>query len=189
MTLVICLYFPAQNVHSWKSKNSSPSTSSPAKVKKLGKTQRKILVDRVVRKFVSQSFFTTAELPRKVTLSTLVVEGDDVALTGKQFTNMVLNNVLQDPSILVVNQDLKMDYSLDYKLMNYYSAIQARKQGIVLGANYYISGSIKTNHKMKKSGSLERHYVAELEVRKIRSNELVASATYDYKKGQIRRKR
>lgn len=184
---VFIVLSPVGESHAWSPKNHTGTGKS--KVKELGKLQHTLIVRRVANQLLKTEFFAAAELPHKVAMATLTVEGDDAGLTGRELTNRVLNYLLQNLPILIVNHDLKLDESLDYKLMDYLSEIETRKQGIMLGAHHYLRGSLKTAHRLRGDGQLERHYSAKLEVREIRSNELAAEATYDYKRSHIKRQR
>jgi len=69
--------------------------------------------------------------------------------------------------------------SMAYRLMNYYGDWETRKQGVMLGANYYISGYLQSYAEIKDNGKSKQRYKAGLSLRDIRSDKTYVSSTYD----------
>lgn len=155
---------------------------SKNKVKVLGKTQHKKIVRKLVSNLVQDSFFKDADLCRKLVLADIKLEGNDLGIESEDFTNMILNGLLGYSQVMIMNQDLKVDLSLKYKLMHYLPATETRKKGILLGANYYVMGHLKSTPVVHEDGKVDRSYSSALQVRNIRTNKLIVKAVYDYKK-------
>jgi len=106
-----------------------------------------------------------------------------------EFTDMILNRMMNHPYVMVVNQDLKIDLSLDYQLIEYLNVINTRKQGVMLGADYYISGYIEEVIETNDAGKQKQNFVGEIQVRNIRNNKSILAVKYDHNEKKKRRPR
>lgn len=154
----------------WRNKKENHESS-----KDLKKMQQKKLARALVSAFLRQDFFKKRELPIQVVLAKFRLEGEGFGLNHEDYTNLVLNELLNHPKIFVLNQDLTTDLSMRYRLMNYKTNYAVRQQGVFLGAEYYVSGRLESLDEHTESGKLKRNYFTEIQLRRIRSNQLVAS--------------
>lgn len=176
----VCLLLIAGWVGPAAAYGARDSAAGDKKIKTLKKYQRKSIADKVVRLLMETPFFAGRELPRKVVMVPIRVEGSRLRTTSEAFTNRVLDAILTYPRVFVLNQDFATDGDRPYALSRYDDVIAVRKQGIMLGADYYISGVFKSEPVTRENGKIQTHFVASLSVRDIRSDKLKAQVTYDY---------
>jgi len=181
----LCSLWPASQTHAWSEKK----TSGYKKEKSLKKYHRKSITSKAVSRMLKQDFFVKDELPRKIVLAKLQLDGVGLGTTEIDYTNLVLNELLNYQKVFILNQDMLLDLSMNYKLMHYYPNLITRKKGIMLGANYYISGLLKSYPEVKKDGKIKRHYISSLVVRDIRTDEIMVSSRYDTKEKKKRKRR
>ena len=191
LALVFGLHFIVFDGSAWaKQRNwGSGGHISSEKPKLLSKIQTKNIVSGIVAKLSKQDFFDKLELPEKFALCNLELVGQDFVANEREFTDMVLNRLMNNSKIIVVNQDLKTDLSMNFQLMHYLPELPTRKKGIYLGANYYIMGELRSQPIIKDNGDVEKHYVVTMVVRDIRSNKTVVKVTEDYSKKGLARKK
>lgn len=164
--------------------------SGVEKQKVLSKSQRKSIARSLVKDMLNQEFIKNNELPYRYTLAKLNVVGDGIGGSSEQFTDLVLNEMLEQPKVLIVNQDLKIDLSMDYKLKDYADSYNARKDGVLMGADYYITGQIESVPTQSESGKIKYNYLAQIVVHDIRTNKTIFETSYDHnQKHQSRRRR
>lgn len=160
------------------------------KQKVLSKSQRKGIAASLVKDMLNQQFIKDNELPYRYALAEINVIGDGIGVSNEQFTDLVLNQILEQPKVLIVNQDLKIDLSMDYKLMDYADAYNVRKDGVLMGADYYITGRIESVPTQSDSGKIKYNYLASLVVHDIRTNKTIFETSYDHsQKHKTRRRR
>lgn len=185
--VVLTISFAPSSAQAWRSKSSA--SSNGIKIKKLSKSHRKRIAGQLIRRMLRHEFFKDLDLPHRIALSTLKTSGEAVNMTKREFTDLILNEILNFPGILIVNQDLRIDLSLNYQLVEYLNVINTRKQGIMMGAEYYISGDIESKLHTSESGKQKQNFVASLELREIRSNKHILTVTYDQIKDKGKKKR
>lgn len=161
---------------SWNSAFSS--TSGTSQIKYLSKSKQKRLATKLVSKFLKREFLQKAELPFKFVLAEWQLEGHDLNTTPQEFTDRVLNALIAHPKILVVNQDLKIDLSLDYHLKDYLSEYQTRKKGIFLGADYIIVGTLRSYYTEATNNKPKKTYSASITIKAIRTDEVILREVY-----------
>lgn len=181
--VLVVLAVPSQ---AWVAKNSE--APGLVKQKKLSRFQQKYLAVRVVGKLVKNDFFTEVDLPRKFVLSRFELHGDDLATTAVEFTDLILNTMLNHAKILVVNQDLKIDLSLDYKLMWYLDEFSARKKGILLGADYIVVGDLSSGTAYTPRGLPKKIFTVAVVIKDIRSGEVILTEEYSLSASKKRRR-
>lgn len=165
------------------------SRISDEKQKILNKTQTKAITHQLVKEMFSNDFFEKLELPEKMVMAKLQVVGDGVGSSDRQFTDFVLNEILQSSQALILNQDLKIDLSMNFQLMNYLNADEARRQGVFMGADYYLDGRIESVPEQSERGKIKYNYVARLSLFDIRSNKEILTVHYDHnEKNRSKRK-
>lgn len=142
----------------------------------------------LVHKVLKNRFFVDEELPRKLAVSELQLRSDDLNTTTREFTDMVLNILLSHPLVIVMNQDLKMDLSLDYQLTFYLPEYETRKKGLLLGANYVVTGSLFSKISENDMGKPRKSYTAVLEVKDIHTNSIMVSESYTVEKNKRKKK-
>lgn len=171
----LCLVIlPDADAHAWFARESSRTE----KTKVLKKMQRKNIAARTVGKLLESDFFASRELPERAVLARLELIGDGLGTTEEQFTNLVLNRLLDHPKIMVANQDLITDLSMEYALMDYLPDLEARKQGVLLGVDYYVGGFLRSEDRVTEGGRVKRHYECVLSLKNLRTNEEIVSVEY-----------
>lgn len=133
----------------------------------------RLLANKVVKRFLGHEPFNEAELPLLVAMQMLdqKISGE---VTDRQLTDHILNALLNFSSkVFVVNQEPKLDESSDFKLVSYDGSWLTRQRGQLMGANFYISGSLREVGGMTEKGKLFREYEAILELRDIETNDLI----------------
>lgn len=164
MSVVFVLPVPTW---AWRAKRFGGSSVTQ---RPLSKYQVKNVVTSAVSKLFKAPLLKGAELPLKVTLANLQIGDSSLGVSSEQYTDYVLNEMLNNPRILIVNQDLKTDLSLTYKLMHYLPDFETRQKGILLGADYYISGSLNSKMLTNAQGKEKKFLESTLVLSNIRSN-------------------
>lgn len=133
----------------------------------------KAVADKVVKRFLSNKPFKDEDLPVLVAVQLLEQKvASDV--TDRQFTDRILNAMLAVPGrIFVVNQEPVLDNKTDFRLVSYDDAWHTRKRGQLMGATYYVTGSLKEVGGVTDKGKLYREYEATLELKDIETDELI----------------
>jgi hypothetical protein len=165
------------DAYAWVSKSTVPTLAKVSE-KKLSKRQRKHLALQIVKKVVNDEFFSEPDLAHKLALALFEIDGDDLDTNSEEFTNLILNTFLSQPRALIVNQDLKFDLSMDFKLMWYKPELLARKKGILLGADYVVSGELKSRIEYNNEGVPKQLYTVDMHVKDIRSGKIIVTQTY-----------
>lgn len=173
---------------SWRSKSKDRHSFSSEHDKKLSHRQQKMMVFALVHKVLKNPFFANADLPQKLVVSEMRVQGDDLNTTPREFSDLVLNILLSHPMVMVMNQDLKMDLSLDYQLTFYLSEYETRKKGLLLGANYVVTGNMFSKISENEMGKQKKTYTAALEVKDIHTNSVMVSESYTMEKNKRKKK-
>lgn len=181
---VVCLCVTGP-VSAWKSKKADTSVTDKTKVNNY---QIKNVVAGVVRNLFKAAIFKGAELPIKVAMAQLNIDESMLGVDHEKYTNSVLNELLNHPRILIVNQDLKTDLSLNYQLMHYLSDLETRKKGIMLGADYYISGSLKSKVINNMQGKELKMLETTLVLSNIRSNKTVISISSEHRLDHVKQR-
>jgi len=168
---------------------SSKSSKRTKKVKELKKLHRKNISKRVIHRLLKEPFFKDIELPKKIVVARLLLEGVGLGTSAKDYTNLVVNELLNNFGVFILNQELTTNLSLNYSLAGYNNNLETRKEGIMLGANYYLSGYLKSYNTITNKGKVKRTYEAGLAIRNIRDNEVQASAKYNTSEKKRRKRR
>ncbi|EKD52362.1 MAG: hypothetical protein ACD_62C00045G0007 [uncultured bacterium] len=169
----------SQSQAAWTSKKHK---NEAEQIKNLNLARQKSVATRVVWQVIKDPFFIDAELARFVTLSKLEVKGPGIGISDIDYTNLVLNLLIRDTQIIVVNQEVKLDLSMDFKLMHYADGVELRKKGILLGANYYVDGDLVSSVIELPGGKVTQTYLATLIVRDIHTNEVLIQKQYQYQR-------
>ena len=177
--VIFSVTFLSNDAYAAKSKKG---WNSYQQIKPLNKSAKKKIVNKITSKFIKDRFFSEGELARKITLSRLEVSGADIGMSEKMFTDMVLNKLLLNPLVMIINVEVTLESKLDFSLMHYTDNLETRKKGVLLSANYYIHGHLKSYTDNDSKGRSYRHYKAELFLREIRSNRLIIHTEYIYKR-------
>ncbi len=154
-------------------------TSLKSKSRMLSRTECAQIARHLAKELISDPFFQSAELPPRMVLVAIQLKGVDLGTTQKEFTDLVLNKLIDEPKVIIANQDFSTDIAANYKLMFYLSEQETRQKGVLLGADYTISGSLESQSTFSDAGKERRVYVSHLVVKDIRTNKLVVSANYD----------
>lgn len=137
----------------------------------------KAVADKVVKRFLSNKPFKDAELPVLVAVQ-LLEQKVAADVTDRQFTDRVLNAMLAVPGrVFVVNQEPVIDNKTDFRLVSYDDTWRTRKRGQLMGADYYVSGSLKEVGGATDKGKLYREYETTLELKDIETDELIQKTT------------
>lgn len=123
----------------------------------------------------SDPFVQKPDLPLKVVLAEVMVKAPlSGGLTSEDVTDVFLNLILDFNRLLILNEDpqFKDTTSVEYKLGNYLSVMEARRKGLALGADYVVIGKIEKVFMTTDDGGLKNTLTGFLEIREIRSNAL-----------------
>lgn len=132
------------------------------------------IAQKIAKKFLSNKFFLQQELPVKATLGVIDLNVDE-GPTAKFVTDHTLNALLEYSGLFIVNQDPSLGFKIDYSLISYESDSDvARKRGMLMGADYFILGSVKQVASANEKGKMFKHYEATLTLKDIRSSQTVA---------------
>lgn len=133
----------------------------------------KIVANKIVHKFLKHKPFTEEELPILVALQ-LLEQKIPGKVTDRQYTDQVLDAFLNFSSgAFIVNQDPTMGSRTEFKLVSYDDAWMTRKRGQLMGASYYVSGSLRETAQMNENGKIIQEYEADLQLRDIETDEMV----------------
>jgi hypothetical protein len=187
MILVFCFLNPDVS-WSWRVQSKKSQGFTQGQTEKLSRQQRKVMVSALVRKVLKHHFFTDEELPHMLVVSELQIAGDDLNTTPKEFSDSVLNILLSHPLVMVMNQDLKMDLSLDYQLTFYLSEYETRKKGLLLGADYVVTGRMFSKILETEKGKPKKSYTAVIEVKDIHTDSVMVSESCTVEKNKRKRK-
>lgn len=188
-TVILVTAFLSPDVSwAWRPKSKDRPGFSPENDKKLSRRQQKMMVSALVGKVLRNPFFVNAELPQKLVVSEMQLQGDDLNTTPREFSDLVLNILLSHRMVMVMNQDLKMDLSLDYQLTFYLSEYETRKKGLLLGANYVVTGNMFSKISENEMGKLKKTYTAALEVKDVHTNSVMVSESYTVEKNKRKKK-
>ena len=157
--------------------------------KPLTHKQAKSLASKLSSALLKRQFFRKAELPRKLAISLIPVKVSHKEVTDKEFTNMVLNNLLGQNNVSIVNQDPQMDRNdLNFRLVSYDDELLARHRGLMLGANYIVSGSVTETLETDEKGHVYRVYSGELLLKNISTNKVVVQETMTQNRKKVSKK-
>lgn len=149
-----------------------PSTFKAGVDKPLSATQLRMMARMLVNKTVKRTFFRAEELPRKLTMAVFDYEGR-LPVDIRTVTNLVLDTFLEHPKSLVVNQDLQPNFKVsEFRLMSYDGETRARHRGMLLGANYLVTGKL-SDVVVDLKGRPSRQIQLALTISDIRTNETI----------------
>ena len=133
----------------------------------------KIMAFHIAKDLSRQDVFIKKDLPPKMSLGLFAVNVPTATATGRDFTDAVLNAILNQTSVLIVNQDAQMGESLDFKLQRYEDSKTLRIRGALLGATYYVVGSVQEHTLTVKPGKVKKAYKANYGVYDIHTNAVI----------------
>lgn len=141
--------------------------------KRITDAQLRSAARQLVNRFIGRSFIRKSELPEKCVLSKMAYSGDAPGHTIK-FTDMLLNRLLEQPHVIIVNQDLTthLNLKMSFKLMSYDPPEIAKHKGMLMGASYIISGSL-AEAIVSPRGTPQRELTATLILSDIRTGEVM----------------
>lgn len=158
--------------------------------KPLTRKQARSLAGKLSSDLLGRQFFRKAELPRKVAISLIPVKVSHKEITDKEFTNMVLNNLLGQYNISIVNQDPQLEQNdLNFRLVSYDNELLARHRGLMLGANYIVSGSVTETLETDEKGRVYRVYSGELLLKNISTNKVIVQETMTQNRKKVSKRR
>lgn len=121
-------------------------------------------------------------------LITLDVRHKD--MTDREFTDMVLNAASDFAEIIIVNQEPSLSVKrLDQKLISYDGEWVSRKRGVMLGADFIMTGTVRENALSDEKGRAYTAYDGTLVMKEIRKGKVVAEHHEQQNKKKIKRKR
>lgn len=173
---VFCVLF-GQAVFAYQSHQSKNS------YRLLGPVQRERLAQNLVGDLMRQPFFSELELPVRVALARLNIHSNTVPVTATQLTDDVLNQLLKQPHVVVVNQDFSTDINADYRLLSYLTDDEVRRKGVLLGADFYLHGTLQSQEILNSRGKAQTVYHVELIARNIRTDAVMTKAEYTIRAG------
>ena len=167
--------------YAWKSKKADAWANQ---IKPLSSGHRKKIVSQITTKLIDHAFFAkNEELAHRVCIARLEVLSPEVGMTDVEFTDLVTNALIVKDYIMITNIEITLDMQKnDFKLMHYGDPLETRKKGILAGADYYIMGSVRAYMEQIDEKKQQQVYKAELQVHNIRTNDLVFTTTYEYKR-------
>jgi hypothetical protein len=134
--------------------------------------QLRMMTRMLVRQAVGRTFFTAEELPRKLTMAVFEYQGQ-LPVDIRTVTNMTLDAFLNHPKSLVVNQDVQPNAKVtDFRLMSYDGKTRARHRGMLMGANYLVTGRL-TDVVVDVRGRPTRQIELSLVISDIRTDETI----------------
>ena len=137
---------------------------------------------KLAQKIMSQEFFRKQELPVQAALASIQVDVEG-QVTDKIFTDQILNAFLDYRGLMIVNQDPSLDLKTAYKLVSYDHSWLTRKRGLLMGAVYYLSGSIQEVIEPDERGKIYKMYKTEIFLKDSQTDEPILKQTiYSYKK-------
>lgn len=135
-------------------KSSGPKPLKPSQAKRMAKA--------AVQAFFSDEFFKGWELPERASMGLVELKATGNLVTSRGFTDAVLDQILQRPLFVIMNQEIGMSLSQTVQLESYDEKNTARYHASLLGAHYYIVGKVKEHEVQDKKGKIKRQYVVEL---------------------------
>lgn len=153
---------------------SPVSVTASAKEIKITDSQLRVFCNTLVSSLMKKSFFKSGELPDYTVMAKLEYEGDKPGRAIK-ITDMLLNKILDYSRLIIVNQDLTthLNVHMSFKLMSYDTQDVARHKGMLMGADYIISGKISESIVTPK-GAPQRELKLDVTLSNIRTGEVVA---------------
>lgn len=159
--------------------------------KPLTHKQAKSLANKLSSDLLKRKFFSKTELPRKITIALIPVSVSHKEVTDKEFTNMILNNLLGQGNVSIVNQDSQMEdrEALNFGLISYDNEWLTRQRGLMLGANYIVSGAVTETLETDEKGHVYRVYSGELSLKNISTNKIIVQETATHNRKKVSKKR
>lgn len=151
--------------------------------------QTKALARKLMQRILDKPFFQEDELSRRVQMASLVMNVSHREMTDRQFTDLVLNATQDRPEILIVNQDPSLSISkLDIKLYSYDDEWASRKRGVMLGADFLLSGGVAERVMTDEKGAAYKVYEGTLSVTDIRSGKVMVEERVQQSRKKVKRK-
>lgn len=151
--------------------------------------QTKALARKLMQRILDKPFFQEDELSRRVQMASLVMNVSHREVTDRQFTDLVLNATQDRPEILIVNQDPSLSISkLDIKLYSYDDEWASRKRGVMLGADFLLSGGVAERVQTDEKGAAYKVYEGTLSVTDIRSGKVMVEEHVQQSRKKVKRK-
>lgn len=145
----------------------------------LSAKQAQKIAKQVSLALLREPFFAEQELPVKIALGLMVL---DVPAETKtvDFTNLVLMYLLEDNSVMIMNQDLNFSDTRSFRLSSYNDVNNLRIRGKMLGANYYLIGNLKNYSDVQESGKVKNHYLLDLSFVDIQTQKIIISKNLEF---------
>lgn len=160
----------------WFGKGSKGDADKP-----FAKKQGKSIARHLVKAIEKDSFFEKYRLPRKVVISLMSVKAKPSEVSDKDFTNMILNAFIDSASHETMILNYEGNYkigNLDYELSFYSDEWLTRKRGLMLGANFIVTGSLVEEMRMNTNGKIKKEYIGKLYVKDISTNKIIVEKEY-----------
>jgi hypothetical protein len=176
---------PSQAWFSRGSKNKNAAQEKP-----FSKKHARSLAGKLVRGLLRQEFFHKDELSMRVELGLVTLDVRHKDMTDREFTDMVLNAASDFSEIIVVNQEPSLSVKrLDQKLISYDGEWVSRRRGVMLGADFIMTGTVRENVLTDEKGRSYTAYDGTLVMKNIRKGSVVAEHHEQQNKKKMKRKR
>lgn len=104
-----------------------------------------------------------SEFPVKTVLGLFQIQSTPSLITSREFTETILNALLSNVRILVMNQDIALTDTQDFRLQSYENSPLLSLRGVMLGAQYDLQGTLESHtvqyKKQKFKNVYSLHYV------------------------------
>lgn len=161
-----------------------------AEERPLTKRQAKSLARRLVQGLFRQTALEKDELAKRVELSLISLDVRHKEMTDREFTDMILNSAWDSAEIIIVNQEPSLSVEdMGQRLISYDDEWTSRKRGIMLGADYVITGSVREKASTDEKGRAYVTYDGQLILKDIRKGSVVAEYREEQNKRKLKRKR
>ncbi len=184
--ICVASFTPFDAALAWSSKSSSASNVVN---RPLSRYQRHKIVNRTVSHFLHDPNFVKEEVAIKTVLARMQITDSTLSVTHNELTDDVLNALINSTKLMVLNLELKTDLSLTFKLTHYLPDLETRKKGILLGSDYYISGSLGSKIVINNKGKEQKRLTTTLKLADIRTNRTIVDIQLEHELGKVKHRR
>lgn len=174
--------FKPRLANAWIARHSVYNGEKP-----LTHRQARRLAQKLVSTVLKRKLFIKEELSVKLELALIPVDIRYKEVTDHSFTDMILNAFLESPKAAVMNLDSVIGETLNLKLLSYDEESVARKRGLMMGADYYVTGSLNEEILTDEKGRVYRVYRGTIQVRNIVTGNVVVEEHVDQNKKNVRK--
>ncbi len=162
LLLFLVLVSPAQTVFAAR-KAKTPAT--------FGEPVAQKIAHQTALQLAAAPLLANDELPPKIAVGLFSINFEASQISTRDFTNDLLNAVLDETRALVVNHDPQFGENMTFQLQKYEDEKTLRYHAAMLGATYYLVGSISEVLWHRTPDKAKKGYVVAVQLKNVRSDQ------------------